>query len=75
MVERTSMNSEHIYFVSVGRVRDQTMLATCKTSNQIQSDTDQEIRDHSMNLLCKQNNQVVGARAKTVHMNFAWHMF
>ena len=28
-----------------------------------------------MNLLCKQNNQVVGARAKTVHMNFAWHMF
>ena len=56
MVERISMNSEHIYFVSVGRVRDQTMLATCKTSNQIQSETDQEIRDHCMNLLCKQNN-------------------
>jgi len=38
MVERVPMNSEMIYFVSVGRVTDQTMLATCKTSNQIQSD-------------------------------------
>ena len=38
MVERIPMTSEQIYFVSVGRVRDQTMLATCKTSNYIKSD-------------------------------------
>ena len=47
------MNSEMIYFVSVGRVRDQTMLATCKTSNKIEQERDQDIRDHSMTLLCR----------------------
>jgi len=56
------MNSEMIYFVSVGRVRDQTMLATCKTSVRLRSEQDQDIRDHCMTLLCRQNNQVVGAR-------------
>ena len=61
--------------MSVGRVRDQTMLATCKTSNQVQSDQDQDVRDHSMTLLCRQNNQVVGARQKSHHLNYAWHIF
>lgn len=28
-----------------------------------------------MTLLCKQNNQVSGQRQKSVHSNFAWHMF
>ena len=40
MVEAAPMNSEAIYFVSVGRVRDQTMLATCKTSNRVQNEHD-----------------------------------
>ena len=62
MVESVPMNSEMIYFVSVGRVRDQTMLATCKTSVRLRSEQDQDIRDHCMTLLCRQNNQVVGAR-------------
>jgi uncharacterized protein YycO len=39
MVESSSI-AEQIYFVSVGRVRDQTILATSKTSNEIQSDMD-----------------------------------
>ena len=56
------MNSEQIYFVSVGRVRDTTILASCKTSNRIEQDTVQDMRDHCLTLLCRQNNQVVGAR-------------
>ena len=28
-----------------------------------------------MSLLCRQSNQVVGARSKSVHLDFAWHMF
>ena len=28
-----------------------------------------------MTLLCRQNNQVTGSRQKTIHLNFAWHMF
>lgn len=74
MVENVAMNSEQIYFVSVGRVPDQNMLATCKTSNQIQSDQDQEIRDHSMTLLTRQSNQVGSSRSKSVYLGFAWHM-
>mmetsp|Transcript_39557 Transcript_39557/g.51823 ORF Transcript_39557/g.51823 Transcript_39557/m.51823 type:complete len:122 (+) Transcript_39557:53-418(+) len=75
MVESAPMNSEAIYFVSVGRVRDQTMLATCKTSNRVTSEHDQDIRDHCLTLLCRQSNQVMGARQKSVHLNMAWHMF
>ena len=51
------------------------MLATCKTSNRISSDLDQDIRDHLMMLLCRQNNQVVAARGKSVHLNMAWHTY
>ena len=61
--------------MSVGRVRDQTVLATCKTSNRIPSEQDQDIRDHCMMLLCRQNNQVVGTRAKSSHLNFSWHLY
>ena len=28
-----------------------------------------------MTLLCRQNNQVVGSRQKSVHLNYAWHMY
>lgn len=75
MVERTRSTSEQIYFVSVGRVRDQTMLATCKTTNKIPHDQDQDIRDHCMTLLCRQTNQVAGTRQKSTHLNYSWHMF
>ena len=73
MVSRIS--SREIYFVSVGRVRDQTILATCKTSNQIPREQDQDIRDHCMTLLCRQNNQVALARAKSEHLGYSWHQF
>lgn len=56
MVERAPSSREQIYFVSVGRVRDQTMLATCKTTNKIPHEQDQDIRDHCMTLLCRQSN-------------------
>lgn len=65
MVEAREPSNDSIYFVSVGRVRDQTVLATCKTSNVIPSTQDQDIRDHFMTLLCRQSNQVAGTRAKT----------
>lgn len=51
------------------------MLATCKTSNRIPSEQDQDIRDHFMTLLCRQTNQVAGTRAKTQHLGYAWHIF
>ena len=75
MVEATQVTSQSIYFVSVGRVRDQTILATCKTSNQIPSEKDQDIRDHCMTLLCRQNNQIMGGRSKTSHFGFSWHQY
>lgn len=75
MVERVPEASQQIYFVSIGRIRDQTMLATCKTSNQIPVDQDQDIRDHSMALLCRANNTMGGGRFRSVHLGYAWHQF
>jgi len=65
MVEKSSSESQ-IYYVAVGRVRDQTMLATCKTTTSWPNGTaDQDIRDHCMTLLCRQNNAMNGTRSKS----------
>ena len=77
MVERSAPNSSQIFYVSVGRVRDQTILATCKTTNQIPGEADQDIRDHCMTLLCRQNTHItgIGHRAKSEHLGFSWHQY
>ena len=76
MVESSAQKlTDLIYFVSVGRVRDQTILATSKTSNRISSDKDQDVRDHCMTLLCRQNQAVSGSRQKTEHLGFSWHIY
>lgn len=75
MVESSS-SAAKIYFISVGRVRDQTMLATCKTIIAFQSGTtDQDIRDYCMTLLCRQNSAVHGTRTKSEHMGYSWHIY
>ena len=73
MVESNS----DILYVSVGRVRDQTLLSTCKTVSIWPSpDTkDQDIRDHCMTLLCRQNNSMGGERSKSEFKGYAWHIY
>lgn len=53
MVERRT-ESAKIVFVSVGRIRDQTMLATYKAATSFGGGTsEQDVRDHCLTLLCR----------------------
>ena len=68
--------SSQILYVSVGRVRDQTMLATCKTCTAWPKTTkDQDIRDHCLTLLSRQNSMVGEPRSKTQQLGYSWHIF